>query len=153
MTFLLLMAGAVLNVLQVVFVGGIVFIGFVFSLIGWSPAKPNKARFTLDMIKFILTVLFTLLTLIVYMVLIYRNVRVSGTLAFTPPVSHEVYLMHAKSLVLGGVVQGAFALFAFTWMLPMMLGELPLDKKHKRIVAGGALLTIAGGGSAWLPSI
>ncbi|MCG7407027.1 hypothetical protein MH117_06315 [Paenibacillus sp. ACRRX] len=153
MTFMLLMASAAINTIQFVFVGGAVFVGFVFFLIGWPQSKSIKKWFTLDMIKFALTVFFTLLTLIVYMVVTYRNVRTSSTLAFIPPYSIDVYLMQAKSLVLWGFMQGAFALLAFKWMLPLMFGELKLDKKHNLIVAGGALLTIAGGSVAWMSSV
>ena len=65
----------------------------------------------------------------------------------------DAYLAQAKNLVLWGAVQGAFSLFAFTWMLPKILGELGLDKKHIWIVAAGAILTIAGGSVAWLTSM
>ncbi|MCY9514777.1 hypothetical protein [Paenibacillus apiarius] len=102
MIFSLLMAGAIVNAIQCVFVGGAVFVGFVFFLVGLPQSKSLKKWFTLDMIKFTLTVFFTLLTLIMYMVITYGNVRTGGTLAFSRPNSTDAYMTQAKNLVLWG---------------------------------------------------
>lgn len=153
MTFLLLMAGAIVNAIQFVFVGGAVIIGFVFFLIGLPSSKSKKKRFTRDTIKFILTVFSTLFTLIVYMVITFWNVRTGGILAFSGSYSTDVYVAHAKSLVLFGVIQGAFSILAFKWMLPLIIGKLGLGTKHKWAIVSGSLLTIAGGSVAWLMSV
>ncbi|MCY9544494.1 hypothetical protein M5X00_07065 [Paenibacillus alvei] len=150
MTFLLLMAGAAVNTIQCVFIGGVVFVGFVFYLVGLAPTNSSQKRFSHDKIKFTLTVSFTLSILILYAIIAYWNVRTAGTLAFDRPDSTGAYLAQAKQMVLWGTVQGAYAPIAFVWLLPRVIGEVKLDKKHIWIISAGALLAIAGGGAAWL---
>lgn len=153
MIFLLLMAGAVMNGVLCVFAGGVVFVGFVFFLIGLPASKSSKKWFTLDMIKFALTVFLTLLTLVMYMIITYWSARTGGTLAFSRSISTDAFMNQAKNLVLWGTVQGAFSLFAFIWMLPRLIGELGLDRKQIWGVSAGAVLTIASGSAAWLSSM
>ncbi|MEQ7049974.1 hypothetical protein ABN764_04865 [Paenibacillaceae sp. P-4] len=153
MTFLLLMAGAVVNTIQCVFVGGVVFVGFVFYLVGLAPTHSSKQRFSPDKIKFTLSVFFTLSILFLYAIITYRIIRTGGMLAFEHPDSTDAYLAQAKKLVLWGSVQGAYAPIAFVWLLPLVIGEMKLDKKHIWIISAGSLLAIAGGGTAWLTSV
>lgn len=151
--FIFLMAGAIVNGALCAFVGCAVFVGFVFFLIGLPTSKSSKKWLSPDLIKFILTVFLTLLTLIMYMIMTYWNARTGGTLAFSRPVSSDAYMDQAKNLVLWGTVQGAFSLLVFKWLLPILFGELRLDKKHRWGISAGAILTIAGGSAAWLASM
>ena len=95
----------------------------------------------------------TLLTLIMYMTITCWSARTGGTLAFSHSDPIDAYMNQAKKLVLLGAAQGVFALFAFKWLLPRLIGELRLDKKHKWGISAGAILTIAGGSAAWLTSM
>ncbi|SYX83915.1 conserved membrane protein of unknown function [Paenibacillus alvei] len=153
MTFLLLMAGAAVNTIQCVFIGGFVFIGFFFYLVGLAPTNSPQQRFSPDKIKFTLSVFFTLSILILYAIITYWNARTGGMLAFERPDSTDAYVMQAKKLALWGTVQSAYAPIAFLWLLPRVIGEVIIDKKHIWIISAGSLLTIAGGGTAWLTSV
>lgn len=51
------------------------------------------------------------------------------------------------------LIAGAYALISFLWLLPRVIGEMKLDKKHISMISIGALLAIAGGGTAWLMSV
>lgn len=75
MTFLLLMAGAAVNTIQCVFIGGVVFVGFVFYLVGLAPTNSSQQRFSQDKIKFTLSVFFTLSILFLYAIITYWNAR------------------------------------------------------------------------------
>ncbi|WP_313640155.1 hypothetical protein [Paenibacillus sp.] len=153
MIFILLMAGAIVNGVLCAFVGCAVFVGFVFFLIGLPTSKSSKKWSSPDLIKFILTVFLTLLTLIMYMIMTSWNARTGGTLAFSHPVSTGAYTDQAKNLVLWGTVQGVFSLLAFKWLLPSLIGIVGLDKKHRWGISAGAILTIVGGSAAWLASM
>ncbi|KJB86843.1 hypothetical protein AZ66_16530 [Paenibacillus sp. E194] len=142
-----------MNTIQCVFIGGVIFVGFVFYLVGLAPTHSSKQRFSADKIKFTLSVFFTLSILILYAIITYWNARTGGMLAFERPDSTESYLAQAKKLVLWGLVQGAYAPIAFLWLLPQVIGDVNLDKKHIWIISAGSLLAIAGGGTAWLTSV
>ena len=81
------------------------------------------------------------------------SARTGGTLAFSLSVPIDAYMNQAKKLVLLGAAQGVFALLAFTWLLPRLIGELKLDKKHRWGVSAGVIITIVGGSAAWLSSM
>ncbi|MGZ9586694.1 hypothetical protein [Paenibacillus marinisediminis] len=153
MIFMLLMAGAVVNVALCAIAGGVVIVGVLFSLIGFPTSKSSKTWLSPTLIKFIFTVFLTLLTLIIYMVITYWSARIGGTLAFSRSVPIDTYMSQAKKLVLLGTAQGAFSLFAFKWLLPSIFGDLILDKKHIWGISAGVILTIAGGSAAWLTSM
>lgn len=87
------------------------------------------------------------------MMITYWSARTGGRLAFSRSVPINVYMDQAKNLILLGAVQGAFSILAFTWLLPGLIGELGLGKKHIWGVSAGVLLTIAGGSVAWLASM
>lgn len=148
MIFLLLMAGGVVNGVLCAIAGGVVLVGFVFFLIGLPEATSSKTSG--GVIQFTSTVFSTLLTLIVFMILTYWNARNGAALAFTSSDQAVAYLNQAKNLVIWGAVQGAFSLLAFIRILPRFIGRLGLGAKHKWGLAAGAVLTIAGGGAAWL---
>ncbi|WP_042347958.1 hypothetical protein [Bacillus massiliigorillae] len=145
MTFLLLIAGIAVNTILCVFTGGSVVIGLVFSLIGLPHSNSKNNWFSMDTIKFVLTILFTLLTLIIFMLITYASIRTAGTLAFS-----RLDLFQAKKMLLLGFIQGVFSLTAFKWPLPRFLGALKLDTKHKWVIASGSVLSITGGGITWL---
>ncbi|MDN9009396.1 hypothetical protein [Brevibacillus laterosporus] len=153
MIFMLLMAGAAVNVALCVIAGGVVFVGGVFFLIGLPASKSSKKWLSPDLIKFALTVFLTLLTLIIYMVITFWSARTGGTLAFSRSVPTNAYMDQAKNLILLGGVQGAFSLLAFKWLLPGLIGELGLSKKHIWGISAGGIVTIAGGSVAWLASM
>ncbi|WP_334074939.1 MULTISPECIES: hypothetical protein [Paenibacillus] len=153
MLFILLMAGAVVNGALCAIGGGILIMGVVFYLIGLPQFKRSEKTKVRDMVKESLPIFFTLLMILLYMMITYWCARTGGTLAFSRSAPAEVYLDQAKKLVLLGVVQGFFSLFAFKWILPGVIGELGLDKKHKWRIAAGFILTIAGGGAAWLAAV
>ena len=145
MTFVLLIAGIAVNTILCIFTGGGVVIGLVFSLIGLPQSNSKNNWFSMDTIKFVLTILFTLLTLIIFSFITYANIRTAGTLAFS-----RLDLFQAKKMVLLGFIQGVFSLTAFKWLLPQFIGGLKLDTKHKWVIASGSVLSIAGGGITWL---
>ncbi|EHB57506.1 hypothetical protein [Paenibacillus lactis] len=151
MIIMLLMAGGIVNGVLCAIAGGVVLVGLVFFLIGLPEAKSSKTSG--GVIRFTSTVFSTLLTLIVFMVITYWNARNGASLAFTSSDQADAYLNQAKNLVILGAVQGAFSLLAFLWILPRFIGHLGLGTKHKWGLAAGAVLTIAGGGAAWLSTI
>lgn len=153
MIFMLLMAGAVVNAALCVIVGGVVLVGVVFFLIGLPSSKSSKKCLSSDLIKFTLTVFLTLLTLMIYMMITYWSARTGGTLAFSRSVPIHAYMDQSKNLILLGTIQGVFSLLAFKWLLPSLIGELGLDKKHIWGVSAGVIVTISGGSVAWLASM
>ena len=153
MLFILLMAGAIVNGALCAFAGVAVFMGFVFFLIGLPTSKSSRKWPAPDHIQFILTVFSTLLTLIVFMIITYWNAKTGGILAFSRTFPIDAYIDQAKHLIFWGTIQGAFSLLIFKWLLPNLLGELTLDKKHIWGISAGVILTITGGGVAWLVAL
>lgn len=150
MVFLLLLAGAAVNAVLCSIGGVIILVGFVFYLIGLPESKRTEKSKTRDLIKYSLPIFATLLMIILYMVITYWCARTGGTLAFSRSIPADGRLEQAKILVLFGIVQGVYALVAFKWLLPGLIGNLGLDRRHKWWISIGAIVTVAGGGVAWL---
>ncbi|MDN4068776.1 hypothetical protein QYF50_12805 [Paenibacillus vini] len=49
-----------------------------------------------------------------------------------------------------GIVQGVFSFIALKWLLPRLIGELGLEKKHIWGISIGFIFTIKNGIAAWL---
>jgi|GEM_PF-4348982 len=153
MLFILLMAGAIVNGALCAIGGAILFMGVVFYLIGLPQFKRSEKTKVRDGIRESLPIFVTLLMIVLYMMITYWCARTGGTLAFSRSAPTEVYLDQAKKLVLLGIVQGLFSLFTFKWILPGAIGELKLDRKHKGGIAAGVIVTMAGGGAAWITAV
>ncbi|MCA1292690.1 hypothetical protein LBW89_06645 [Paenibacillus sp. alder61] len=152
MLFILLMAGAIVNGALCAVGGAILFMGVVFYLIGLPQFKRSEKTKVCDGIRESLPIFFTLLMILFYMVITYWCARTGGTLAFRSVPSADD-LSQAKKLVLLGIGQGLFSLITFKWILPGAIGELKLDRKHKWGIAAGVIVTMAGGGAAWLTAV
>lgn len=153
MLFILLMAGVIVNGALCAIGGAILFMGVVFYLIGLPQFKRSEKTKVRDMTRESLPIFFTLLMILLYMVITYWCARTGGSLASSRSAPTEVYLDQAKKLILLGVVQGCFSLIAFKWILPGAIGELGLGWKHKWGIASGVIVTMAGGGAAWLTAV
>jgi len=98
------------NTIQCVFVGGVVFVGFVFYLVGLAPTNSSQQRFLPDKIKFTLSVFFTLYILFLYAIITYWNVRIGEV--------HSIKFMEA----------------AMNQVLMDQLNQWHEDDEHQRIV-------------------
>lgn len=129
-------------------------VGFVFFLIG-LPEFMKAGRFKIFIvIQQMFPIILTLLSIVIYMIITYWCTRTSGTLAFTRFVPGDVHYMGmAKKLLYLSVAQGIYTLVILKWLLPALIGELGLGKKHIWGISAGAIITIAGGGVAWLVSM
>lgn len=151
MLFILWMVVAIVNGVFCAIAGSVLVVGFVFFLIGLPEFKKTDKFNTFIVIQKVSPILLTLLSIVIYMVFTYWCTRTSGTLAFTRLVPGDVHdLEMARKLFFLSVAQGFYALVALKWMLPALIGELGLGKKHIWGITAGSIISIAGGGIAWL---
>lgn len=153
MLFVFLMAGAIVNAILAAIGGGIFMVGVVFFLIGIPQFKSSGKKMNRDLFKEMLPICVTLLTQILYMIIAYWSAKTAGTLAFSLSDPSSNLLDPAKKLIFLGVIQGIFSFVALKWLLPRLIGELGLEKKHIWGISLGTVFTITNGIAAWLTLI
>ncbi|MBQ4897966.1 hypothetical protein KB559_03855 [Paenibacillus sp. Marseille-P2973] len=150
MLFVFLMAGAIVNAILATIGGAVFIVGVVFFLIGVPQFKSSGKKINRNLLKEVFPICVTLLTLILYMIIAYWSSRTAGTLAFSLSDPSSSLLNQAKKLTCLGIVQGLFSFVAMKWLLPRLIGELGLEKKHIWGISIGFIFTITNGIAAWL---
>lgn len=150
MLFVFLMAGAIVNAVLATIGGAVFIVGVVFFLIGVPKFESSGKKINRNLLKEVLPICVTLLILILYMIITYWSSRTAGMLAFSLSDPSSTLLNPAKKLIFLGVIQGLFSFVALKWLLPRLIGELGLEKKHIWGISIGFIFTITNGMAVWL---
>ncbi|MEC0181295.1 hypothetical protein P4H61_07250 [Paenibacillus peoriae] len=118
--------------------------GIVFFLIG-LPEFKKSPKLTKEAKKNITYIMSTLLTLVVFMVIISWNIRASGDLMLAGPLTPPMKLLWGQKVLTLGLLEGLWAVVSLKWLLPFFFDPLNLNKKQILVVVSGIVFSVASG--------
>ncbi|WP_231887313.1 hypothetical protein [Paenibacillus jamilae] len=125
-------------------VGVAIIVGIVFFLIGFpefkkSPKLTNKAK------KDITYIMSTLLTLVIFVVIVSWNIHTSGDLFLAGPLTPQMKLHWGQKVLILGLVEGLWAVISLKWLLPFFFDPLGLSKKQILVLVSGIAFSVVSG--------
>ncbi|QDY86457.1 hypothetical protein FQU75_16065 [Paenibacillus polymyxa] len=121
-----------------------IIVGIVFFLIGFpefkkSPKLTNKAK------KDITYIMSTLLTLVIFVVIVSWNIHTSGDLFLEGPLTPQMELHWGQKVLMLGLVEGLWAVISLKWLLPIFFDPLGLSKKQILVLVSGIAFSVVSG--------
>ncbi|AZH31826.1 hypothetical protein [Paenibacillus sp. M-152] len=121
-----------------------IIVGIVFFLIGFpefkkSPKLTKKAK------KDITYIMSTLLTLVIFVVIVSWNIHTSGDLFLEGPLIPQMKLHWGQKVLILGLVEGLWAVISLKWLLPIFFDPLDLSKKQILVLVSGIALSMISG--------
>ncbi|MGZ0038902.1 hypothetical protein [Paenibacillus ottowii] len=125
-------------------VGVAIIVGIVFFLIGFpefkkSPKLTNKAK------KDITYIMSTLLTLVIFVVIVSWNIHTSGDLFLEGPLTPQMKLHWGQKVLMLGLAEGLWAVISLKWLLPFFFDPLGLSKKQILVLVSGIAFSVVSG--------
>ncbi len=132
------------NIILGSFIGVAIFMGIVFFLIGWPEFK-KTLKLTKKAKKDIAYIMSTLLTLVVFMVIVCWNIRASGDLMLAGPLTPQMKFHWGQKMLMLGLLEGLWAVITLKWLLPVFFDPLDLSKKQILVLVSGIVFSIVSG--------
>ncbi|MGQ3477276.1 hypothetical protein [Paenibacillus sp. TY11] len=118
--------------------------GIVFFLIGFPEFKKSP-KLTKEAKKDITYIMSTLLTLVVFVVIVSWNIRASGDLMLAGPLTPQMKVLWGQKVLTLGLLEGLWAVVSLKWLLPFFFDSLDLNKKHILVVVSGIVFSVISG--------
>nr|WP_254207621.1 hypothetical protein [Paenibacillus sp. AK121] len=104
-----------------------------------SPKLTKKAK------KDITYIMSTLLTLVIFVVIVSWNIHTSGDLFLEGPLTPQMKLHWGQKVLILGLVEGLWAVISLKWLLPIFFDPLDLSKKQILVLVSGIALSMISG--------
>ena len=101
--------------------------GIVFFLIG-LPEFKKSPKLTKEAKKDITYITSTLLTLVVFVVIVSWNIRASGDLMLAGPITTQMKYLWGQKVLTIGLLEGLWTVVSLKWLLPFFFDALDLNK-------------------------
>lgn len=132
------------NIILGSFIGAAIFMGIVFFLIG-LPEFKKSPKLTKKAKKDIAYIMSTLLTLVVFMVIVFWNIRASGDLMLAGPLTPQMKFHWGQKVLMLGLLEGLWSVITLKWLLPIFFDPLDLSKKQILVLVSGIVFSVGSG--------
>jgi hypothetical protein len=121
-----------------------IIVGIVFFLIG-LPEFKRSPKLTKKAKKDITYIMSTLLTLLIFVVIVSWNLHTSGDLFLEGPLTPQMKFHWGQKVLLLGLLEGLWAVISLKWLLPIFFDPLDLSKKQILVLVSGIVFSVVSG--------